>query len=346
VPERVLTLRELNRTLLLRQLLLGRERLSPVRAIERLAGLQAQHAPAPYIALWTRLEGFERPSLERALRRDAVIKATLMRATLHLVSGRDYPFFRAAVGEAARVIRTRGVAAPPAAVLQRAVAAAREEPQTRRELLALLGYPERIDPAVDSRPLRRLHWLLSEAHLEQTHETALWEPARVTRFRPLAFDLPAPDEARAYVIRRYLGAFGPASRADLAYWSGAPLRELGPVLESLRLRTFRDEGGTLLYDLPRAPLATGDEPAPPRLLAPFDEIVLAHKDRTRIIGDRHRRDVIWGSDVAATFTVDGFVAGTWKREGARVALQPFDRVPRSAGRALDEERRRLEAWLR
>src|SRR5919197_4913379 len=98
--------------MLLRQLLLRRVRLSPVRAIERLAGLQAQYAPAPYIALWARLEGFERASLERALRRDAVIKATLMRATLHLVSASDYPLFRAAVGEAARTIRTRGIDPP------------------------------------------------------------------------------------------------------------------------------------------------------------------------------------------------------------------------------------------
>jgi hypothetical protein len=346
VPERVLTLRELNRTLLLRQLLLRRERFSPTRAIERLAGLQAQYAPAPYIALWTRLEGFRRETLERALRRDAVIKATLMRATLHLVSARDYPFFRAAVGEAARVTRTRGVPAPPRAAVRRAVAAAREEPRTRRQLYALLGYAERVDPLVDSRPLRQLHWLLSDAHLEQTHETAMWEPARVTKFRRLEFDLPTPDEARAFVIRRYLGAFGPASRADLAYWSGAPLRELGPVLESMRLRTFRDESGALLFDLPRAPLATGDEDAPPRLLAPFDEIVLAHKDRTRIIGDEHRRDVIWGSDVASTFTVDGFVAGIWKRDGNRVVLTPFAPLPRSGRRALDDERRRLEAWLR
>jgi hypothetical protein len=346
VAERVLTLRELNRTLLLRQLLLRRQRLSPVRAIERLAGLQAQYAPAPYIALWARLDGFERSSLERALRRDDVIKATLMRATLHLVSRRDYPYFRAAVGEAARVIRTRGVAAPSRDAVRRAVAAARQEPRTRRELYALLGYSGRIDPNVDSRPLRRLHWLLSEAHLEQTHETALWEPARVTRFRPLSFDLPQPDEARAYVVRRYLAAFGPASRADVGYWSKVPLRELGPVLEALRLRTFRDERGTLLYDLPRGPIALGDEPAPPRLLAPFDEIVLAHRDRTRIIGDRHRPLVVSGSDVASTFTVDGFVAGRWRLDGGRVKLDPFGPLPRTAREEIDDEAHRLEAWLR
>jgi hypothetical protein len=346
VPERVLTLRELNRTLLLRQLLLRRERLSPVRAIERLAGLQAQSPPAPYFALWARVDGFRREALERALRRDAVIKATLMRATLHLVSGRDFPFFRAAVAEAARVIRTRGVDAPPAAVVEQARALAREQPRTRRELFAVLGHPERVDPAVDTTPLRRLHWLLSAAQLEQTAESALWDPERVVRFRPLEVALPPPDEARRYVIRRYLGAFGPATRADVGYWSGVPLRELDVALERVPLRTFRDETGRVLLDLPRAPLAAGDEPAPPRLLAPFDELILAHKDRTRVIADEHRPLVIQGADVRATFTVDGRVAGTWRRDGAGVVLEPFEQLPRAARRGLEDEARGLEAWLR
>jgi hypothetical protein len=346
VPERVLTLRDLNRTLLLRQLLLRRERLAPVRAIERLGGLQAQEARAPYIALWTRLAGFERPSLERALRRDVVIKAMLMRATLHLVSGRDYPFFRAAVADTARTIRTRGAEPPPPAVVRKALALVREQPRTRRELYAVLGYPKPVDPAVDPHPFRQLHWLLSNAHLEQIAETATWEPARVAMFRALDVQLPSADEARTRVVRRYLGAFGPASRADLAHWSGVPLRELDPALERMRLRTFRDETGRVLLDTPRAPLAAGDEPAPPRLLAPFDEIVLAHKNRTRIIDDEHRPQVVRGSAVASTFTVDGFVAGTWRRDGRRVVLDPFGPLPRAARRDLADEARRLEQWLR
>lgn len=346
MPERVLTVRQLNRTLLLRQLLLRRARLSPVRAIERLAGLQAQSAPAPYIALWARLERFERPSLERALLRDAVIKATLMRATLHLVSGRDYPFFRAAIAGAARTIRTRGIEPPSPTFVRKAIALAREQPRTRRELYELLGYPERIDPVVDPAPLRQLHWLLSKAHLERTADTALWEPARVTKFRALDCELPPADEAWAHVIRRYLAAFGPASRADIAHWSGAPVRELDPVLETLRLRRFCDEANRVLLDLPRAPLAAGDEAAPPRLLAPFDEIVLAHKDRTRIIGDAHRPRVIWGADVASTFTVDGFVAGLWRPDGDRIVLEPFAPLPRTARRELESEADRLARWLR
>jgi hypothetical protein len=317
-----------------------------VRAIERLAGLQAQSPPAPYLALWARLEGFERASLERALRRDAVVKATLMRATLHLVSGREYPFFRSAIADAARTIRTRGTEPPPPAAVRRAVALARERPRTRRELFEVLGFPERVDPLVDPTPLRRLHWLLSDAHLEQTADTALWEPARVVRFRALDVELPAVGVARAHVVRRYLAAFGPATRADVSYWSGVPLRDLDPALESLRLRRFRDERGTILLDVPRAPLAGGDETAPPRLLAPFDELVLAHKERARVIADEHRPLVIQGSDVRATFTVDGFVAGTWRREGRRVELEPFEPLPQAARRELADEAGRLEGWLR
>jgi hypothetical protein len=347
VPERVLTLRQLNRTTLLRQLLLRRERLSPAHAIERLAGLQAQHAPSPYIALWSRLLEFERSSLERALRRDAVIKATLMRATLHLVAASDYPFFRAAVQTAATTIRTRGIGRPSHAVIRQAEALARERPRTRRELLAALGHPERVDPLVDPRPLRQLHWLLSAAHLEQTPETAMWEPARVAAFRRLEFELPSPEDGRARLVRRYLRAFGPAARSDLVDWSGVPLRELESTLDSLRLRTFRDERGRELLDLPRAPIATGDETAPPRLLPRWDELLLAHKDRTRVLAEEHRKTVIQkNGDVQQTLLVDGFVAGLWRLNGTRIALEPFGPLPRTVRRELEDEAKRLSEWLR
>jgi hypothetical protein len=347
VPERVLTLRQLNRTTLLRQLLLRRERLPVTRAIERLAALQGQLPSSPYVALWSRLDGFARSSLERALRRDAVIKATLMRATLHLVSARDYPFFRAAVQTAATTIRTRGVDRPPAALVRRAEELAREEPRTRRELLAVLGYPDRVDPLVDPRPLRELHWLLSLAHLEQTAETATWSPARVATFRRLDVAIPSPEEGRAHLVRRYLAAFGPATRADLCDWSGVPARELAPTLESMRLRAFRDEAGRELLDVPRAPLATGDEPAPPRLLPRWDELLLAHKDRIRVLPDEHRKTVIRkNGDVLQTFLVDGFVAGLWREAGSRIELEPFGPLPRTASRELEAEADRLAHWLR
>ena len=178
--ERVLTLRELNRTTLLRQLLLARPRLRPGVAIERLAGLQAQWAPSPYVALWSRLEGFRREDLARALRRDAVVKATLMRATLHLVSARDYGAFAAAVRDTQVAARTRGVEPPEPEVVERARALARERPVTRRDLHALLGHDGPVRPDTDVRLLRQVHWLLALARLEQAPECAMWSPQRVT----------------------------------------------------------------------------------------------------------------------------------------------------------------------
>lgn len=346
MTERVLTLRELNRTTLLRQLLLRRRRLSPAGAIERLAGLQAQWAPSPYLALWSRLEGFRRGGLERSLRRDHVLKATLMRATLHLVSARDYPFFAAAVRDAQTITRTRGVEPPPAAAVERAIALASERPVTRRELLAILGHEERVDPMVDPRPLRQLHWLLVLAQLDQTPDSAMWTPARVARFRNAGIALAPLATAVEHFLARYLAAFGPASRADAAAWSGVPARDLARAFESLRLRRFRDEHGRELFDLPRAPIAAADEPAPPRLLPRWDNLLLAYKDRTRVLPEDYRTTVIHkNGDVQQTLLVDGFVAGLWREEQGRLALEPFAPLPRTARRELEAEARRLGAWL-
>jgi Winged helix DNA-binding domain len=344
---RVLTLRELNRTTLLRQLLLKRARLRVAPALARLGGLQAQWAPSPYLALAARLEGFRREHLERALARDAVIKATLMRATLHLVSAGDYPLFAAAVRDAQAKARTRGVEPPPADAVRRARALARERPVTRRDLLSILGHDGPLTPASDPRPLRQLHWLLVLAQLEQAPEAARWSPPRVTTFRALEVALPAAEEGRTHLARRYLAAYGPASRADLSQWSGVPVRDLLPALKSLPLRTFADESGRELVDLTRAPLAPADVPAPVRFLPRWEEALLAYERRERILPDEYRRRVIAvNGDLAQTFLVDGFVAGTWQLESGRVVLEPFERLPRAAERELADEARRLEGFLR
>ena len=339
---RVLTLRELNRTLLVRQLVLRRVPLSPVRAIERVAGVQAQEARSPYVGLWSRVEGFRRRQLERALRRDAVVKATLMRATLHLVSARDYPLLASAVRDAKTTARTRGVEPPPATAVARAAELARERPVTRRELLAILGHEERIDPYVDPRPLRRLHWLLVLAHLEPTADGALWTPARVTTFRVPQHELAPKAAGLEHLVRRYLRAFGPATGADISEWSGVPVRDLTAALESLPLRSFRDERDRELLDLRRAPVVTADVPSPPRLLPRWDNLFLAHADRTRVLADEHRKAVIGEQAIL----VDGFAAGTWREEGGRVVVKPFAPLPPTTLRDLEDEARRLEAWLR
>ena len=344
MSERILTQRELNRTTLLRQLLLRRERLSPVQAVERLAGLQAQLASSPYLALWARVEGFERPALERALKRRTVVKALLMRATLHLVSARDLPYLDAAVREARTLTRARGIERPPDELVERAVALTRTQPRTRRELMEALGFDSRTQ---DAHEIRTYSWVVALARLEQTPECAFYGFRGSPLYEPFDHEHPPLEAAVEHTIKRYLAAFGPATRADVSQWSGVPVRDLAPGLESLRLRTFRDERGRELLDLPRAPLASADAPAPPRLLPRWDELLLAHKDRTRVLPDEHRKTVIHkNGDVQQTFLVDGIVAGLWRLDGERIALEPFAPLPRTARRELEDEAARLAAWLR
>jgi hypothetical protein len=344
VSERVLTLRELNRTTLLRQLLLRRERLPVARAIQRVAALQAQWAPAPYVALWSRLEGFERRALERALVRGSVVKALLMRATMHLVSVQDYAWLDSCVREARTFVRARGTTPPPAGVVKRALALTRDRPHTRPELMRALGYDPRTQ---DPDQLRKFNWIVALARLEQTPEAAFWSFRGSPLLRPAEHELPPRPEATAYLIRRYLAAFGPATRADVSAWSGVPIRDLAEGFESLRLRSFRDEQGRELLDLPRAPLAGPDVQAPVRLLPRWEELLLAHKDRTRVLPEEYRKEVIAvNGDVRQAILVDGFVAGYWEQDGVRVRLHPFAPVPRTARRELEDEARRLAAWLR
>jgi hypothetical protein len=343
VPESVLTQRELNRATLARQLLLRRERLSPVRAIERLAGLQAQLPSSPYLALWARLEGFERPALERALTQRRVVKALLMRATMHLVSARDYPYLDAAVREARTLIRARGTEPPPDEVVQQIVALARKRPRTRTEIMHALGLHSRTQ---DPFEIRMVFWVMALGRLEQTPESAFYgfrgSPTYEIRDHD---DLPRA-EAKAFAIRRYLGAFGPATRADVSQWSGVPIRDLQTGFEALRLQSFRDEQGRELLDLPRAPLVPPDAPAPPRLLPRWDELLLAHKDRTRVLPDEYRKAAIQrNGDVQQTFLVDGLVAGLWAQDGDRIRLEPFAPLPRTARRELEDEAARLQRWL-
>lgn len=343
MTDRVLTQRELNRTTLLRQLLLRRERLSPVRAIERLAGLQAQLASSPYVALWARLEGFERAALERALVRRRVVKALLMRATMHLVSARDLPYLDSAVREARTLTRARATQRPPDGLVEQIVAMTRERPRTRTEIMDALGFHSRTQ---DVHELRTYSWVVALGRLEQTPESAFYGFRGSPAYEPADHEHPPPAEAAAYAIRRYLAAFGPATRADVSQWSGVPIRDLAAGFEALNLRMLRDEQGRELLDLPRAPLAPADAPAPPRLLPRWDELLLAHKNRTRVLPEEYRKTVIHvNGDVQQTFLLDGVVAGLWRLEDGKVVLEPFAPLPPSARRELEDEAARLAAWL-
>ena len=352
---RILTLRELNRATLARQLLLRRHRLSVTKALERTAGLQAQWPPSPYIGLWSRVDDFHPDDLVRAVARRRVVKATLMRTTLHLVSAADYlaygGIYRASrIRELERRLAALGEDADLAEEGARLAALAAERPRTRPELLALLGRPKlRFE---ERSPWLAWYGLSAHAGLVNGPESSVWRshtaggtfvPARTW----LGADGSSGDDAAAHLVRRYLAAFGPASRADVAQWTGMARSVVDQGLAGLRLRRFRDELDRDLVDLPRAPLPPPDTTAPPRFLPRWDNLLLAHNVRTRAFPDEYRRTIIErNGDVRETFLVDGFVAGQWRLEGGRVRLTPFAPLPRSARREVEEEARRLEAFLR
>jgi Winged helix DNA-binding domain len=266
-----------------------------------------------------------------------------MRATMHLVSAQDYPYLDAAVREVRTLVRVRGTERPPDELVERIVALTRERPRTRTEIMDALGFHSRT---MEVGELRTYAWVLALGRLEQTPESALYGFRGSPAYEPADHDHPPLAEAVAHTITRYLAAFGPATRADVSQWSGVPVRDLAPGFDVLRLRSFRDERGRELLDLPRAPLADADVPAPPRLLPRWDELLLAHKDRTRVLAEEHRRVVIRkNGDVQQTFLVDGFVAGLWRQEGGRIVLEPFTPLPRVARRELEDEASRLAAWL-
>jgi hypothetical protein len=341
VPERVLTLRELNRATLARQLLLDRKRLSPRAVIERLVGVQAQWPPAPYVGIWTRTTSFRREALERELERGTIVKATVMRQTLHLVTVRDYALIRAAMSET-NFPWESSLAVQLAPAVRKLAAGG---PVASADAIAYLERNHRLKGVSARRAWRAAR---ARAHLVHHHETALWRAQPAGRF--VALDEPqehVPLEARAELIRRYLAAFGPSSLRDIVAWSMMHVPELKASLALLEpLRRFRDERGRELFDVPRAPLPQPETPAPVRFLPKWDNVLLAWADRTRVLPEPYRKRVIrMNGDVAQTFLVDGFVAGVWRLEKGRVKLEPFGRLSRQQQGELKDEAARLEAFL-
>ena len=341
---RTLTQRDLNRALLARQLLLERTRTKLPRALERIGGLQAQYAPSMYIGLWSRLEGFERGDLTRALERRTVVQATLMRSTIHLTSGRDYWPFVVAIRRSRRErwLRThRGApsAREMAGLARRLRRRLADGPLRRAEIDQLLG---RGSVGTNGVGL----WL----ELVRAPPSGTWEHRRADLYAAAEDWLgPAdvnPQEAVEHLVRRYLGGFGPASATDIAGWAGLRPKDIAPALERLRLRRFRAEDGEQLLDLPRAPLPDPDTPAPARFLPVWDATLLVHARRTGILPEEQRPTVFNTKTPHSvnTFLVNGEVAGTWSYEGGRVRLEPFSRLTGSVRRELRVEAERLAAF--
>ncbi|MDX1979315.1 MAG: winged helix DNA-binding domain-containing protein [Bryobacteraceae bacterium] len=339
-----MTLRELNRALLARQMLLERSPLHPVEAVRRLVGLQAQQLRPPFLGLWTRLAGFESPILQEALEARRIVRATMMRATLHMVTAEDYLAFRQTMqpvltAAMLSVVKSRGASLDVEAVVAAAQRAFRQTPQTfeqlRDRLLAeFAGLDER---AMGYIARMRIPLVMVPGESESTFALAAeW------------LGQPVPGEERtADLILRYLAAFGPATAADAQAWIGLP--KLKPVFDNLRpqLVTLSDEKGRELFDLPDAPRPGGDTPAPVRFLPGFDSAILGHADRTRIIADAHRPLVATKNlQVLPVFLVDGFAAGVWSMNQAKtratLTVSPFAAL---SSRVRKEVEREAEAVL-
>jgi Winged helix DNA-binding domain len=297
-----------------------------------------------YIGLWSRLDGFQRDDLTRALERRSVAQGTLMRVTIHLVSARDFPVLAEGVREQRRAwwARAHGGRADKrkiAAAAKKARSLLAKGPRRRAELAEELGADSVTWNGVGM-------WL----DLVRVPPSGTWEQRRADLYA-LADDWLGESEATAdqgleLLVRRYLSGFGPGSLKDLANWAGLPAALLKPVVEGLKLRRFRDERGGELLDLPRAPLPDPETPAPVRFLPVWDATLLVHARRTQILPEQYRTRVFGTKTPQSvnTFLVDGRVAGTWKYDRGRVVVEPFERLARDVRREVDEEAARLTGF--
>jgi winged helix DNA-binding protein len=334
--ERTLSERELNRALLARQRLLERASSTVPKAIERFAGLQTQYARAGYIALRSRLEGFRREDLTRALERRSVVQAWMMRATIHVASKRDFWLFSAAVREQRRkgwVQAFRGSASEIAAAAQKTERFLADGPKRRAEIVKALAFDNPIWYGVNL-------WL----DLVRIPPYGTWEQPRADLYGLASDWLGEPpaiteNEGIEHLVRRYLAGFGPASRKDVASFTGLAAGALAPVLGRMPLRRFADQRGKELVDLPRAPLPDPETPAPIRFLPAWDATLLVQARRTQILPERYRPRIFNTKTPHSfhTFMIDGQVAGSWRHEKGRIVLEPFERLSKETRRSLDDE---------
>ena len=341
--ERVLTERELNRALLQRQMLLSRAKSSLPKALERMGTLQAQYPPSMYVGLWSRLEGFERDALTRALERRSVVQGTMMRVTIHLSSAADYWPLNLAIRAARRESWLAGGGRRREITAKAITAEARK---LRKRLAGTEMSRKEIDDLIgkDSAWVNGMNVFCD---LVRVPPSGTWDRRRADRFA-LAEDWLGPPEvdpkdALDVLVRRYLTGFGPASRKEIANWAGMPPKQIDPALGRLTLRRFRAEDGEELLDLPRAPLPDPETPAPPRFLGTWDAILLGHARRAAVIAERDREKLFHSKTPQSfpSFTVDGAVAGTWRYEKGKVKLSPFGRLDAAARRELNAEAERL-----
>jgi hypothetical protein len=342
----ILCRRGLNRATLARQYLLDRAPVRALDAIEHLGGMQSQAPLAPYVGLWTRLRDFVASELSAPTEDRQVVRLHLMRNTVHLVSASDglawRPLFFPMHAADFTAHFRRGIdQVDRDALVRRARRLLEEQPRTRAELGRLLArhWPD-ADP--DALAYAATHHIA----LCQVPPRGVWGRNGPAAWAPVESWLGAPLRSAPVdaLVLRYLGAFGPASVADIGVWSG--LSRLREVVERLPLRTFRSETGRTLYDLPDAPRPAADTPAPPRFLPEYDNLLLSYKDRRRV--NPHHRPVPLppgNGATAGTFLVNGFWQGIWQVRDQTLRIQPFTELPPADHDDLLAEAARLRAFL-
>ncbi|WP_020390178.1 winged helix DNA-binding domain-containing protein [Kribbella catacumbae] len=338
----VLSARAVNRATLARQLLLGRAEVSAVEAVGRLVGMQGQEAKHPYVGLWSRVGGFADEDLTAAVGAREVVRATMFRGTLHLVTAADYLRFRNTISpvlEAGlRILGDRGEGLEADKVVAAAEKLLAAEPLTFTEVRDALReqFPKVNDRALGFTTRMMVPLVMFPADTR-------WGFTANSRFTPAADWLGAEPQDSAVpeeLVVRYLEAFGPATPADFQTWSGLPKAK--PVFDKLDLQEFTDKNGKTLYDVPGAPRPDPETAAPVRFLPEFDNLLLAHAKRERIIADEHRPAVFTKNlRVKSVYLVDGLVAGLWtaakKRGVATLTLTPFGRTPKKTATELERE---------
>jgi hypothetical protein len=334
MPTDVLTLREINRATLARQMLLARERITPLAAIERLIGLQAQWPRPPFVGLWTRLDGFERAHLAQLFEARTVVRATFIRATIHVLTAKDFLALRPViqpilVGGLQAILKGRLDGIDLDALTTKARALVADGPRTFEELRdAFL----REDPDCDERAMGYAVRMLLPL-VQVPSRDAAWSFPAQAGFAPadqwLGKKVPTKPVAPDALITRYLAAYGPATAADVAAWSALGKPDVREAIERLRpqLAIFRDEKKRELFDLPDAPRPPADTPAPVRFVPEYDNLINTRADERFVARGDRPRVFLSALRLAATVLVDGFVAGVWKlqatKKTATLTVEPF-----------------------